>query len=125
MTRGRSSPQSIKPPGAPPNDTVGQGDPQWRVRIHPKVAKTIARYGGANSALFRPAIGDLIDALEIDPKRFPKKQGRLRDARAARLKFADGVVWRAVFTLDEPARIVRLIALAPHDDAYADAVRRV
>jgi hypothetical protein len=61
--------------------------------------------------------------LELDPKRFPKKHGRLKGARAAPLTFR-GTAWRAVFTLDETARIVRVWALGPHDRAYDEAVRR-
>ncbi len=38
--------------------------------------------------------------------------------------FADGVVWRAVFYLDERNRTVNVLAFGPHDSAYADAIAR-
>jgi hypothetical protein len=73
---------------------------------------------------FRPTIGNLIDDLERDPKRHPKKNGKLAGTRAASLTFADGIAWRAVFTVDERSRVVRIIALGPHDEAYKNALRR-
>jgi hypothetical protein len=44
--------------------------------------------------------------------------------RAVELLFADGIVWRAVFTVDEPTRTVTILAVAPHDRAYEEAARR-
>jgi hypothetical protein len=73
---------------------------------------------------FRPTLAALVAALKIDPKRFPKKHGRLKAVRAASLTFR-GAAWRAVFTLDEDARIVMVWALGPHDRAYEEAVRRI
>jgi hypothetical protein len=71
------------------------------------------------------SIGNLIADLETDPKQFAKKQGKLKAARAATLIYADGIVWRAVFVLDEKMQRVRVIALGPHDEAYKDAERRI
>jgi hypothetical protein len=48
----------------------------------------------------------------------------LKGVRAASLTFR-GTAWRAVFTLDENARIVMVWALGPHDRAYEEAVRRI
>src|SRR5947209_12989992 len=81
------------------NDTATREGPEWRVKLHREVAKTIARYGGINSELLRPTFGDLILALEIDPKQFPKKHGKLGNARAVEIRFNDGVEWRAVYVL--------------------------
>jgi hypothetical protein len=41
------------------------------------------------------------------------------------VRFADGVEWRAVYTLDEAQRHVLILSLGPHDEAYADARRRI
>lgn len=67
----------------------------------------------------------MIDELETDPKRHPKKHGKLKSARAVRLRYSDGVTWRAVYTIDEIARVVLIIGLGPHDRAYDDAERRI
>ena len=60
----------------------------------------------------------------MNPKQFPKKMGKLRNARAAPLRQGK-VTFRAVFVLDENAREVILVAFAPHDEAYAQAARRL
>jgi hypothetical protein len=66
----------------------------------------------------------LSDQLASNPKQFPKKSGKLATMRAAEIRFADGVVWRAVFELSESERVVRVLALGPHDEAYEAAQRR-
>ena len=97
----------------------------WAVSFHPKVAKIIAVNGGLDSPAFRPRIAELVIALARNPKRFPKKHGKLKEARAAEAHFADGVTWRAVFIVNEEARTVRVIGLGPHDVAYRDAEDRI
>ena len=72
---------------------------------------------------FTPTLRELVNALRANPKQFPKKHGKLADARSADLKF-ENVTYRAVFTLDEAARIVYVLSLDPHDVAYKKAVRR-
>jgi hypothetical protein len=52
-----------------------------------------------DSDSFHPSIRVLLGMLETDPKQFPKKDGKLKEARGAPLRFADGVEWRAVFVL--------------------------
>lgn len=84
---------------------------------------SIAQYG-LGSNIFRPTLAVVFRALETNPKQFPKKRGKLGGVRAAELRFRDGVVWRAVFSLDEVTRTVLVQALGPHDTAYADAARR-
>ena len=79
---------------------------------------------GAESAVFRPTLAELKASREVDPKQYPKKRGKLKDARAAALTFRGGVAWRAVFTISDQTRTVRVIALEPHDDAYRNAKRR-
>ena len=86
--------------------------------------KVVAQFGVDNGT-FRPTIGELIAELETNPKQFPKKKGALKDVRAAEVTFADGITWRAVFTLDEHAGVVSMLSLAPHDVAYKEAKRRV
>jgi len=66
----------------------------------------------------------MIEELERDPKRFPKKSGKLADARAYALRHR-GISWRAVFLVHEERREVEVLSLAPHDEAYAQAERRV
>lgn len=124
-TRKHSSPRSTKPTDDPPNATAERGGRPWRVRLHREVAKTVAAHGGFEAEIFRPTIGELVAALEYNPKQFPKKHGKLKDARAADVTFGDGIVWRAVFTLDEEARLVKVLSLGPHDEAYEDAKRRI
>ena len=120
-----SSRQSTKQQGGKSNDIAEPADPLWAVKLHTKVGKTIAAHGGEDSDKFRPTIGELIDKLEKNPKQFPKKKGSLKKARSADVTFSDGIVWRAVFVLDEATRVVKVLALGPHDDAYADAKQRI
>jgi mRNA-degrading endonuclease RelE of RelBE toxin-antitoxin system len=75
--------------------------------------------------VFRPLIGALIEELKRDPKRHPKKRGELQGVRSAPLRFADGITWRAVYTVDEESRTVMIVSLGPHDLAYAEAKRRL
>jgi hypothetical protein len=93
------------------------------VALHRVVRDTIRRHGLAN-ADFRPTLARLLAALQRDPKAFPKKSGPLHAARAAKLRF-HGAAWRAVFTLDEARRTVKVWSLGPHDRAYAEAERRL
>jgi len=48
----------------------------------------------------------------------------LKDARAVDLAFGRGVVWRLVYAVNESQRSDRVLALAKHDEAYAQAARR-
>ncbi len=106
------------------SDTPEPDGRPYHVSFHREVAKIVAQHG-VDSGLFRPTIGELITALENQPKQFEKKRGKLKDARAAEVQFSDGVAWRAVFLIDEDRRVVRVLALGPHDTAYADAQRRI
>jgi len=103
--------------------TPAPADRPWRVSFHPQVAKVISNYGLDNT-VFRPTLGELHKALQSNPKQFEKKRGTLRDLRSAALSYADGIAWRAVFSLDEGARIVRVRSIAPHDVAYKEAKNR-
>ncbi len=107
------------------NATAGPGARQWDVKLHRDVAKTIAKNGGEDSPAFVPTIRELIAALATDPKQFPKKSGKLREGRAAHVRFADGVEWVAVYTIDEDKRSVRVLSFGPHDRAYTDAEKRI
>jgi len=106
------------------SDTPEPDGRPYHVSFHREVAKIVAQHG-VDSELFRPTIGELITALENHPKKFEKKRGKLKDTRAAEVQFSDGVAWRAVFLIDEDRRAVRVLALGPHDAAYADAQRRI
>lgn len=83
----------------------------------------MAKLGLANPA-FRPKLAHLVAELKRDPKQFPKKSGKLANARAASLRYRGRESWRAVFRLDEAERSVYVMSLAPHDDAYDAAKRR-
>jgi len=93
------------------------------VQLHRDVAAKLEKYGEQNPE-FIPTLGDLRNELATNPKQFERKQGKLRKARAAPLKWL-GDAWRAVFTIDEERRIVRVLSLGPHDEAYAEAARRI
>jgi hypothetical protein len=123
----KRSTKRTKDEGEDPHRSSGihaPADRRWHVRPHREVEKRIAQYA-SDADVFRPSIGELIDALETNPKQFPKKHGTLRDARATELKFADGVTWRAVFRLDEDTRTVFWLSLDPHDLAYKNARNRI
>lgn len=122
-TRGHSSKRSMKRREAKSSDTPEPGVLLWRVELHREVAKLIAKHGDED-AVFRPTLSELLRALETNPKQFPKNRGALRHARAADVTYADGITWRAVFTLDDDTRVVRILSLAPHDAAYDEAKRR-
>jgi mRNA-degrading endonuclease RelE of RelBE toxin-antitoxin system len=118
--RVRSSTRSTKPTRF--DTAVPDGQKPWRVELHREVGKDVACYGLCDPS-FSPTLGELISALEANPKQFPKKSGKLKTARAAELKFK-GVTYRAVFVLDESARVVSVLALDPHDAAYKSAIAR-
>jgi mRNA-degrading endonuclease RelE of RelBE toxin-antitoxin system len=120
LTRGSSSAQSTKRTDS--IDTAERAD-QWGVKLHREVAKLIIEYGLENE-FFVPSLGELIEQLERDPKVYPKKKGRLKKARAAALAVGRNV-WRAVFTIDEKARTVLILAINEHDAAYNEAMRRI
>jgi mRNA-degrading endonuclease RelE of RelBE toxin-antitoxin system len=101
---------------------VPAGQKPWTVKLHRDPGKDVANYGLCDPT-FSPTLGELISALEANPKQFPKKHGPLKDCRAAPLKFK-GKSFRAVFILDETARIVFILAIDPHDEAYDKAIRR-
>lgn len=89
-------------------------DRRWHVKFHREPAKVVALYDPMDS-VFRPTVGAIIEALATDPKQFKKKHGKLDGCRAADATFRDGVVWRAVFEIDEATRTVRVLAFGPHE----------
>jgi hypothetical protein len=101
---------------------VPVGQEPWGVKLHRDPGKDVANYGLCDPA-FSPTLGELISALEANPKQFPKKHGPLKDCRAAPLRFK-GKSFRAVFIINEAARIVLILAIDPHDEAYDRALRR-
>jgi hypothetical protein len=119
-TLGRYSKRSTKPTKAV---TATPAEKGWIVQLHRDVAKDVTDYGLSNTD-FTPTLAELVASLEHDPKKFPKKKGKLKDARAADLKYR-AVTFRAVFVLNEAARVVRVLSLDPHDAAYEKATRRV
>lgn len=86
-------------------DTVVPGGQKpWHVKLYRDVGKLVAKIG-LEDRRFCPTLRELVDALKANPKQFPKKKGKLKDARAAELSFK-GVTFRAVFTLNEGTREV-------------------
>lgn len=89
---------SMKQPGEKSPDIAEPADQRpWNVEFHREVAKTVAKHGGEEAPAFTPTIRGLKDALANDPKQFPKKQGKLKEARATHVRFGAGVEWVAVF----------------------------
>jgi mRNA-degrading endonuclease RelE of RelBE toxin-antitoxin system len=89
--------------------------------LHREVAAVVEKLG--DDPRFRPPLDAIFESLKTDPKQYPTKIGKLKNHRAAPLRF--GVVsWRCVFRIDEPARVVYVQALAKHDVAYEDAEKR-
>jgi mRNA-degrading endonuclease RelE of RelBE toxin-antitoxin system len=86
-------------------------------------ARDIRGYG-LDDPRFRPTLRGLIVKLKQNPQQFPTKRGKLKNARAAPLNFGNAV-WRLVFTVDARERVVHVLAIGPHDDAYARASRRI
>ena len=41
------------------------------------------------------------------------------------MRFADGVEWVAVYTIDEDERSIRVLSFGPHNRAYVDAEKRI
>ena len=78
---------------------------------------------GLQNADFVPTLDQLIDELEINPKQFPLKTGKLAATRAAEV-FYRGATWRVVFEVDDDYLEVMILAIGPHDVAYRAAERR-
>ena len=70
-------------------------DDRYAVSFHDRAFKTIAQFG-IESSLFRRTTVELIEALEANPKHYPLKRGKSAGCRAAKIRFADGIAWRAV-----------------------------
>jgi hypothetical protein len=85
------------------------------------VAAVVEKLG--DDPRFRPPLDVLFESLRADPKQYPTKRGKLKDHRAAPLRFGS-VAWRCVFRIDETERVVSVQALAKHDTAYDEAEKR-
>ena len=105
--------------------TPAAADParRWTVQYHREVGKDVTHYGLACPD-FNPTLEELVEQLETNPKQYPKKHGKLKEARAASLKYRN-VTHRAVFVVIENTRCVRILALEPHDEAYDLAIKRL
>jgi mRNA-degrading endonuclease RelE of RelBE toxin-antitoxin system len=88
----------------------------WEVELDSQPRKFIERNGRENPD-FNPTLSMLLDELEKDPKQYKKLGGKLAHLRAARLRWR-AVPWRLVFTLDEAARVVTVIAIDKRADIY-------
>jgi len=117
--------KATTPPASPPPATQsGAGKPLYRLDLHRDVAADVQGFASQKAA-FRPTLEALFAALETDPKQFPTKAGPLAGCRAAPVRYNRTTVWRCVYEIDEAARVVRILALGPHDAAYKSAARRV
>src|SRR5450631_1505929 len=76
------------------------------IHLAPERQAQIARE--VTSTTFVPTIRNLKNALASDPKQYPKKSGKLKDARADHLRFADGLRYyrrgRRAYFNDRPNR---------------------
>lgn len=116
----RSTKQTKAGIATPGDGVVAEG---WRVVLHPEVAKDVTDYG-LTCPDFTPTLRELITELESNPKQFPKKDGKLRMARAAKLRYRN-VPYRAVFVINEDSRTVRIVCLEPRATVYKKAERRI
>jgi hypothetical protein len=117
---------STKPPAGPisSSDTHDEGDlPPYDLRLDPRVAAKITRYGVQN-ADFVPLIATMLDELERNPKAYPLKTGKLAEARAYHIEYR-GPTWRAIFIVDDEFSEFIVLSFGPHDPAYAEAERRI
>ena len=95
----------------------------FNVEFHPKAfkeAQELLRKHKKFSNQFR----ELLQLLETEPYKFPKKQGKLRACRAISFNI-DRNAWRLVFRIIEAEDTVEILAIAIHDDAYNSAERRI
>jgi mRNA-degrading endonuclease RelE of RelBE toxin-antitoxin system len=104
-------------------DRGAEGPRPWTVEFATSAAREIRGYG-LDDARFRPTLRELLEALKQNPLQFPAKRGKLKDARAAGLRFA-GASWRLVFVVSISQHRVRVVSVAPHDAAYDRAKRRI
>lgn len=120
-----SSTPWMKPPADQSrSDIHDEGDlPPYDLRFDPRVAKRIESFGDHNPD-FVPLIARMRDDLQRDPNAYPLKKGKLAEARAYHIEYR-GATWRAVFIVDDDLAEVRVISFGPHDQAYAQAERRI
>lgn len=110
------------PKGSRP-ERAARASQSWSVEFATSAAREIRGYG-LDDARFRPTLRELVDALKCDPLQFPTKRGKLKNARAASLKFGSST-WRAVFVVNVAEHTVRVLSVGPHDVAYERAQRRI
>jgi len=108
--------------GSTDRTSATSGGPRWQVQFETGAARDVRGYD-LDDPRFRPTVRALVEDLKRDPFSFPKKRGKLKNARAASLRFAN-VAWRVVFTINESRRLVRILSVGPHDVAYERATRR-
>ncbi len=95
----------------------------WSVEIGTSAARDVRGYG-LDDTRFRPTLRELVEALKRNPLQFPTKRGKLKNARAAGLKFGSST-WRIVFVVNVAEHAVRILSVGPHDVAYERAQRRI
>jgi mRNA-degrading endonuclease RelE of RelBE toxin-antitoxin system len=126
IAKGTSGREPSSRPWTKPQDTTQPGIPElagrgWFVEFAPRAARVAARMG-LESKDFNPTLIEIVAALERNPKQFPKKTGPLSHVRAVSTKYR-GAAWRVPFALHEDERVVVILAIAKHDEAYRAAGR--
>jgi mRNA-degrading endonuclease RelE of RelBE toxin-antitoxin system len=110
------------PKGSRP-EGVARASQSWIVEFATSAAREIRGYG-LDDTRFRPTLRELVESLKRNPLQFPTKRGKLKNARAANVRFGSNS-WRLVFVVSIAERRVRVLSVGPHDAAYARAQRRI
>ncbi|MDP9374768.1 MAG: type II toxin-antitoxin system RelE/ParE family toxin [Chloroflexota bacterium] len=94
----------------------------YRYEFGAAAARDLEKLTRRNHALLMALVTTHIPALLADPLAAgEKKKGHLAHVRAYPFK-ADNVAYRLVYQVEED--VVTLLAIGPHDEAYAKAARR-
>jgi len=87
------------PPNSSETESGGERQP-YKLRFHRDVSAVIEEFG-VKSSRFRPKLDSLLAALRTDPKQFPLKVGKLKNHRAAKVRFNRTTEWRCVFRVGQ------------------------
>jgi mRNA-degrading endonuclease RelE of RelBE toxin-antitoxin system len=94
----------------------------WTDQYHPAAAKEVVQLSSTGDR--RPSVKDAIADVLLNPYANSKKAGSLKNCRA-KVFSLDGVQYRALYELDEKARIVYFWCVAPRERVYGVAKNRV
>lgn len=123
LSRSKRSNEPSKKSPSPAEEVRRLKEVPWKVELHPAVAKFVVKSGWHNPE-FSPILHEIRESLKANPKRYATKVGKLKDARAAKLRYR-GDQWRAIFVIDEDTRTVRWFGLGKRADVYEKTERRL